>query len=82
MTVSGVGVGSDVTKLVYCAGESAAVSLTYGAVPPAAKTWVDMTANPVTIASQTAGKYVTVALVNKQTGYVVAGGNAVEVVKA
>ena len=82
VTVSGVGVGSDVTKLVYCAGESAAVSLTYGAVPTAGKTWVDMTANPVTIASQTAGKYVTVALVNKQTGYVVAGGNAVEVVKA
>ena len=27
-------------KLVYCTGESAAVDLTYGAVPPVAKTWV------------------------------------------
>ena len=70
------------TKLVYCAGESAAVDLTYGAVPPAAKTWVDATGNPFTLTSQTAGKYITVALVNKQTGYVVAGGNAVEVVGA
>ena len=87
VTVSGKGIWSDGvpqegTKLVYCAGESAAVTLTYGAVPDATKTWVDMSANPATIKSQTAGKYVTVALVNKQTGYVIAGGNAVEVVKA
>ena len=80
--INGTGVPAEGLKLVYCAGESAAVSLTYGAVPPAAKTWVDMPASPITIGSQTAGKYVTVALVNKQTGYVVAGGNAVEVVKA
>lgn len=85
VTVSGSGIWSDGvpmegTKLVYCAGESAAVSLSYGAVPDATKTWVEMTSNPVKIASQTAGKYVTVALVNKQTGFVIAGGNAVEVV--
>ena len=76
------GLPAEGLKMVYCAGEAAAVSLTYGAVPTAGKTWVDMAANPITIASQTAGKYVTVALVNKQTGYVVASGNAVEVVKA
>ena len=70
------------TKLVYCAGESAAVSLTYGAVPPAGKTWVDATGNPFTLTSQTAGKYITVAQVNEQTGFVVAGGSAVEVVGA
>ena len=86
ITVTGKGIWSDGTnqeglKLVYCTGESAAVSLTYGAVPPAAKTWVEMTANPLTIASQTAGKYITIAQVNKQTGYVVGGGDTVLVVK-
>jgi hypothetical protein len=41
-----------------------------------------MSANPITLKSQTAGKYITVALVNKQTGYVVSGGNTTLVVKA
>ena len=69
-------------KLVYCTGENAAVDLTYGAVPPIAKTWVDMPSNPVTLASQTADKYITIAMVNVQTGFVVAGGNTQLVVKA
>ena len=60
----------------------AAVSLTYNAVPDATKTWVDMSANPVTIAGQTAGKYITVALINTQTGKVVSGGNTTLVVKS
>ena len=60
----------------------AAVSLTYGAVPDATKTWVDMSANPITIASMTAGKYITVAMINKQTGYSVSGGNTTLVVKS
>jgi hypothetical protein len=74
------GIVADGMHLVYCAGESAAVSLTYGAVPPAAKTWVAAAGPEFTLTSQTAGKYITVALVNNQTGYVVAGGNAVDVV--
>ena len=87
ITVSGKGIFDDGIpmeglKLVYCTGTDAAVSLTYNAVPDATKTWVAMTKNPVTIASQTANKYITVALVNKQTGYVVAGGNTQLVVKA
>ena len=57
----------------------AAVSLSYGAVPDATKTWVDMT-NPLALAGQTAGKYITVAMVNKQTGFVVSGGNTTLVV--
>lgn len=69
-------------KLVYCTGTDAAVELTYNAAPDGTKTWVDMATNPVTIASQTAGKYVTVALVNKETGKVVSGGNTTLVVKA
>jgi hypothetical protein len=49
-------------------------------VPDATKTWVDATANPIALASQTAGKYITVALVNVQTGYVVGGGSTTLVV--
>ena len=69
-------------KLVYCAGTDAAVSLTYGAVPDATKTWVEVAAVPFALTSQTANKYITIALINKQTGYVVAGGNTQLVVGA
>ena len=87
ITVSGKGIFNtgevaEGLKLVYCTGENSAVSLTYGAVPPVAKTWVDMPSNPVTLASQTADKYITIAMVNVQTGFVVAGGNTQLVVKA
>ena len=67
-------------KLAYCADENAAVSVTYGAVPPAAKTWVDMTSNPETVKSLTGSKVITVVEVNKQTGFVVASGYATQVV--
>ena len=68
------------TKLYYTAGNNAAVSCTYGSPLPSA-TWAEMDKNPITLASQTAGKYVTVALVN-HAGNVIAAGDAVEVVKA
>jgi hypothetical protein len=67
-------------KLVYSTGNDAAITLTYGAVPDATKTWADATANPIALTSQTAGKYITVALVNVQTGFVVAGGSTTLVV--
>ena len=79
--IFGTGVPAEGLKLVYSVND-AAVSLTYNAVPDATKTWVDMSANPITLKSQTAGKYITVALVNKQTGFVVSGGNTTLVVKA
>lgn len=87
ITVSGKNIWSDGNvvegmKLVYCTGTDAAVSLTYNAVPDATKTWVDVPANPFVVKSQTAGKYITVALVNKESGKVVAGGNTTLVVKA
>ena len=87
ITVSGKGIFDDGNcmeglKLVYCTGTDAAVSLTYNAVPDATKTWVEVTKNPFVLKSQTANKYITVALVNKQTGYVVSGGNTQLVVKA
>lgn len=70
--------------LYYTSGQSAAVSLTYGSALPTdgGVTWTQMTGNPVTLASQTSGKYVTVALVEQSTGHVVAGGNTTLVVKA
>jgi hypothetical protein len=49
-------------------------------VPDATKTWADAASNPIALTSQTAGKYITVVLVNKQTGFVVAGGSTTLVV--
>ena len=87
ISVSGYGIKENGTmdeglKLVYCANEDSAISLTYGAAPNGTKTWVEASAVPFALTSQTSGKYITVALVNKQTGYVVAGGNTTEVVGA
>jgi len=77
--IFGTGQPVEGLKLVYSIND-AAVSLTYNAVPDATKTWADMATNPKALAGQTAGKYITVALVNKQTGFVVAGGNTTLVV--
>ena len=63
----------------YYSVNNAAVSLTYGADLPAGATWAKFTGADITAAS---GKYATIALVNKQSGKVVAGGNAVVVAKA
>lgn len=87
ITVSGAQVGAnglpvEGITLKYCAGQTGEVSTTYGAVPDATKTWVAMTANPLTIKSQTASKVITVVAVNNATGFVVASGYATEVVKA
>jgi hypothetical protein len=67
-------------KMYYSAGNNAAPSVTYGAALPAGATWAEVPSVPFELTSQTAGKYVTVALVNAQTGYAVAAGSAVEVV--
>ena len=81
--ILGTGIPAEGLKLMYATGTDTAVSLTYGAVPTtgAGITWVEMSSNPKTLASQTKNKYITVALVNKQTGFVVAGGNTTLVVK-
>lgn len=78
--IFGTGDPVDGMKLVYSIN-AAAVTLTYNAVPDATKTWADMT-NGGTLTGQTAGQYITVALVNKETGKVVSGGNTTLVVKA
>lgn len=82
INVTGNNVGAYGTTLKYCADEDAAVSLTYGAVPNAAKTWVPMPNIPLTIESLTGSKVITVAQVNNETGFAIAGGNATQVVKA
>lgn len=66
---------------LYYSVNNAAVSLTYGAALPSA-TWTALgNKNPQDITATT-GDVITVALVNKQTGFVVAGGNATIVSKA
>ena len=82
--ILGTGLPAEGLKIMYATGTDTAVSLTYGAAPTtgAGITWVEMSSNPKTLASQTANKYITVALVNKQTGGVVSGGNTTLVVKA
>lgn len=67
----------------YTAGNTSAPTVAYGSALPTGVTWTKCSGtNPISLASQTAGKYVTVALVNKQTGYAIAAGSAVEVVGA
>lgn len=85
ITVTGDGIlGSgavvDGYKVVYSIN-AAAVTVNYGAVPDATKTWVEMPADPF-IVNGTSGYYITVALVNKATGFCVASGNTTLVVKA
>ena len=87
ITVTGKQIGltgevAEGMELYETSGQNAAVSLTYGAALPDGATWAKVTKNPFTLTSQTANKYVTVALVNKQTGKVVAGGNTTLVVGA
>lgn len=84
VTVGGGQIGQNGTapegiEMYYSTGNDAAVSLTYGAALPAG-TWVKASGSPLVLTSQTASKHCTVALVNKQTGYVIAGGDTTLVV--
>ena len=85
ISVEGTGINGGIPveglKMLYCTGNEAAVSYSYGSAPDGTKTWVEFVA-PVVIKSQTASKHCTVVLVNKQTGLVVAGGDTTLVVKA
>ena len=76
------GVIADGMKLVYTTGNDSAVTVTYGAVPDATKTWVEVSNGNFALSSQTANKHITAALVNKQTGFCVAGGDTTLVVGA
>ena len=80
--VDGALVGAAGTTLKYCADQNAAISLTYGAVPDATKTWVAMPTIPLSVEQLTGSKIITVAQINNQTGFAIAGGNATQVVGA
>ena len=69
-------------KLYYSAGNASTVitGVTYGGALPGGASWTEMTSNPITLSSQTAGKYCCVCLCNGSK--VIAAGEAVEVVKA
>jgi len=88
ISYSGIGLGSngnpvDGLDVYITLNNTAAPTVTYGAVLPNTVTWDKISGtNPYAAASQTAGKYATVALVNKQTGFAVSVGSAVEVVGA
>jgi hypothetical protein len=65
---------------LYVAVDTNAVSLTYGSALPNGATWAKfVNGSDITAAS---GKVATIALVNKATGAVIAGGNATVVAKA
>ena len=66
-------------KLVYTINANA-VTVNYGAVPDATKTWVEA-ADGKFLVNGTSGYHITVALVNKQTGFCVASGDTTLVVK-
>lgn len=85
INVAGYGLDQDGTpneglKLMYTSGNNAAATITYGAAPVDGVTWKEAASVPFTLTSQTADKHITVVAVNKQTGYVVAGGDTTLVV--
>ena len=82
ITVAGELIKAYGLDLYYSANTDTAVSCTYGAALPGGATWVKAASNPFSLTSQTSGKYVTCALVNRQTSKVVASGYATEVVGA
>ena len=72
----------DGLEVYYSTGNNSAISLTYGSALPSA-TWVKAPGySPFLLKSQTADKHITVAVVNKTKGTVIAGGDTTLVVKA
>lgn len=85
--VQGFGIGQNGIPdegviLKYSTGNNAAATITYGAVPDSSLNWVTANSVPFTLTSQTANKHISVVAVNKQTGFVVAGGDTTLLVGA
>lgn len=85
--INGTGYGIDQNghpfaglDMYITSGNNSAPSVSYGSALPDGVTWAKIAGLPQTLTSQTASKYVTVALVNAQTGKAVAAGSATEVV--
>ena len=69
-------------KMLVTSGQNTAVSVSYGSAPDGGQTWAEKTDDKFLLKSQTSTKYVTVAIVNKESGLAVASGNAVIVAKS
>ena len=87
ITVSGNGIFADGNiadglKLIYTTGNDSATTVTYGAAPASGVTWAEASNGIFTLKSQTANKHITAALVNKQTGLCIAGGDTTLLVGA
>lgn len=87
ITVTGAQIGQNGTppeglEMYYTTGNNAAVTVTYGQALSSDVTWVKAAGSPIALTDQTAGKHCTVALVNKQTGLAIAGGDTTLVVGA
>ena len=86
IAVSGYGIGQNGTldeglKLMYSANNSSdSVTMTYGTAPTGGNTWKEASGSPFALTSQNSNYYLYVAVVNKQTGYIVAGGKTQNVV--
>ncbi len=82
ITVAGANVGTYGTSPVYASQASSGIELTYGQAPSGGTFATLPTANvngvwTANVSGLTAGQYITVALVNNQTGNVIASGNCV-----
>ena len=87
ISISGNGIFADGNPmegltLHYTTGNNSATSCTYGAGLPDGVTWAEAANGNFTLASQTANKHITAALVNAQGNVVVASGDTTLVVKA
>ena len=76
------GIANEGLEMYITSGNNSAPSVSYGSDLPGGVNWTKISGVPQTLTSQTASKYVTVALVNAQTGKAVAAGSAQEVVGA
>lgn len=89
ITAKGQGIGQTGApaaglKMYITAGNNSAPTVVYGSDLPTSggEIWTEVGASPISLTSQTANKYATVALVNALTGKAVAAGSAQEVVGA
>ena len=86
IAVSGYGIRDNGTldeglKMMYSPNNSSdSVTPSYGTAPTGGNTWVEATATPFALTSQTSNYYIYVAIVNKQTGLTVAWGKTQNVV--
>ena len=88
IAVSGYGINGnggldEGLKMMYSPNNSSdSVTPSYGTAPTGGNTWVEATATPFALTSQTSNYYIYVAIVNEQTGKTVAWGKTQNVVGA